>query len=412
MSKKLCSERGSSICRCCGSRELELILDLGNHPLPAEYGTTQDQNMESFPLRLSICKICALGQLGEYVMPERIFHKLYPYLSSSSSTWVSHARSYANKMVSELQLKKDSLVLEIASNDGYLLSEFAAANVPVLGVEPANNVANIARNKGIETICNFFGVSLATEIIAERGHPDLVVANNVFAHIPDMMDFAMGLSILADETTIITIENPSFSTLMDKAYFDTIYHEHYSYLSAHSIDKIAKSVGLKLFHIDKLHTHGGSNRYWLSKTKKSNRSVTELLQEEIKAGILDPNKWADFKKRSTQAIEGLRSWLVEKDSIGAKIVGYGAAHKGITFLNAVGPLAKKIKYVVDASPEKHGRFLPGSNIPVITPSSLAEVKPTDILILPWNIADEIKQTVLDKVPKVKVWVAQPNMNQL
>ena len=412
MSKKLCSERGTSVCRCCGSIELELILDLGSHPLPAEYGMTQDQNMESFPLRLSICKSCALGQLGEYVMPERIFHKLYPYLSSASSTWVSHARSYANKMVSELQLTKDSLVLEIASNDGYLLSEFAAANVPVLGVEPANNVANIARNKGVETICNFFGVSLATEIIAERGHPDLVVANNVFAHVPDMMDFAMGLSILADETTIITIENPSFSTLMDKAYFDTIYHEHYSYLSAHSIDKIAKSVGLNLFHIDKLDTHGGSNRYWLSKTKKSNQSVTELLQEEVKAGILNPNKWADFKKRSTQAIEGLRSWLIEKDSIGAKIVGYGAAHKGNTFLNAVGPIARKIKYVVDASPEKHGRFLPGSNIPVITPSALAEVKPTDILILPWNIADEIKQTVLDKVPEVKVWVAQPNMNQL
>jgi hypothetical protein len=412
LNEQLSSERGSTLCRCCGSKNLKEILNLGNHPLPAEYGKSPNDILEAFPLKLSICRDCALGQIGEYVLPERIFHQKYPYLSSASSTWVSHAHNYAIKMASELELCKNSLVIEIASNDGYLLSKFAEVGIPVLGIEPAENVASIARDKGVLTISKFFGETLALEVLEKKGSPDLIVANNVFAHVPDMLDFARGLSTLANEETIITIENPSFSTLMDKAFFDTIYHEHYSYLSAHSIDKIAKSVGLNLFHVDKLDTHGGSNRYWLSKTKKSNQSVTELLQEEVKAGILDPIKWADFKKQSTQAIEGLRSWLVEKDSNGAKIVGYGAAHKGNTFLNAVGPMAKKIKYVVDASPEKHGRFLPGSNIPVITPSSLAEVKPTDILILPWNIADEIKQTVLENVPKVKIWVAQPNMNQL
>lgn len=412
MNKNLSSDRGSSLCRCCGEKNLQEILDLGKHPLPAEYGESTDDILEAFPLRLNICKTCALGQIGEYVLPERIFHKTYPYLSSASSTWISHAKNFCRNMISKLQLCKNSLVIEIASNDGYLLSEFYNRKIPVLGVEPAENVANIARKKGISTISNFFGETLALEIVEQQGHPDLIVANNVFAHVPNMLDFAKGLSTLANEKSIITIENPSFSTLMNDGLFDTIYHEHYSYLSAHSVKKIATKVGLNLFHIDKLSTHGGSNRYWLSKTKKTESTVLNVLKEEEISGILNPQKWLSFKKKSTDAIEGLRNWILEKEKLGSNIVGYGAAHKGNTFLNAVGTIAKKINYVVDASPEKHGRYLPGSKIPVIPPSHLTKVNPTDILILPWNLAEEISKTIKTKLPKVKVWIAQPTIKEL
>ena len=271
-------------------------------------------------------------------------------------------------MVSELKLSTDSLVVELASNDGYLLSEFAKLRIPVLGVEPADNVANIARNKGVPTISNFFGEALAKEIIKKNGHPNLIVANNVFAHVPDMLDFAKGLSTLADDKTIITIENPSFATLMDNGLFDTIYHEHYSYLSAHSVKKIASAVGLTLFHIDKLKTHGGSNRYWLGKLKTIDNSVYEILSEEVNSGILDPLKWSLFKSRTKNTIEGFKNWLLEKDRLGSYIVGYGAAHKGNTFLNAVGQVAKIIKYVVDASPEN--MVVSGSAIPVLPPNLL------------------------------------------
>ena len=412
MNKKLSSVRGSSVCRCCGAKELKEILDLGNHPLPAEYAATADDVLETFPLRLSICSACALGQLGEYVLPERIFHETYPYQSSASSTWVAHARRYASEMISHLQLDANSFVVEVASNDGYLLSEFASAGVAVLGVEPAKNVANIAIGKGVATMPSFFGEEVAKKIRLERGCPRLLVANNVFAHVPDMLDFAKGLSALTDDTTIITIENPSFATLMKEAFFDTIYHEHYSYLSAHAISKIAKSVGLRLFHVDKLSTHGGSNRYWLGRTKLPDKSVVEVLEEEIDVGLLDPENWASFKTRSKAAIEGLKDWLVEKDLSGATIVGYGAAHKGNTFLNSVGSAAKKISCVVDASTEKHGRYLPGSQIPVVSPSSLAGANPTDVLILPWNIADEIAETIRKVVPNARIWVAQPAIRQL
>jgi hypothetical protein len=412
VTKELSSVRGSSVCRCCGGNRLEEILDLGSHPLPAEYAASADDVLETFPLSLRICGDCALGQLGEYVLPERIFHETYPYQSSASSTWVEHARCYASEMISHLQLDTNSFVVEVASNDGYLLSEFASAGLMVLGVEPAKNVANIAISKGVSTVTSFFGEAVAKEIRLEKGCPDLVVANNVFAHVPDMLDFAKGLSALADDSTIITIENPSFATLMKEAFFDTIYHEHYSYLSAHAVSKIAESVDLRLFHVDKLSTHGGSNRYWLSRKKMPDKSVAELLKEEIDVGLLDPDNWASFAVRSTKAIEGLRSWLIDKDLTGATIVGYGAAHKGNTFLNAVGIAAKKISCVVDASTEKHGRYLPGSQLPVIAPGSLADANPTDVLILPWNIADEIAETIRQVVPKARIWVAQPIMREI
>ena len=409
---KLISQRGSTICRVCNSKNLKSVLDLGAQPLPAEYGRNKDEILDEFPLHLKICKNCGLGQLGEYVLPERIFHKEYPYLSSASTTWIKHAENYADKMIQHLKLNKKSLVIELASNDGYLLSQFKGLEIPVLGIEPAANVALIAEKKGIKTIVDFFGVKLAKKVLKEYGYPSLIAANNVYAHIPDMHDFTEGMSLLCNEDTIITIENPSFANLIKGSLFDTIYHEHYSYLSAHSVREIAKAHKLNLFHIDQLNTHGGSNRYWLSKNKKEDESIKKILEQELEAGILNENEWFRFSERAKSSIEGLKEWLLEKEKNGAQIVGYGAAHKGNTFLNAVGVSSKIINYVVDASIEKQGKFLPGSQIPVFEPSKISETKPTDVLILPWNISTELAKSIKYLSPSSKIWVAQPEMRQL
>lgn len=409
---ELISKRGSAECRVCGADNLVSVLDLGSQPLPAEYGSSKDEVMDVFPLHLHICPNCGLGQLGEYVLPERIFHAKYPYLSSASSTWVEHAKEYASAMVETLSLDDSSLVVELASNDGYLLSEFEKLGIQVLGVEPAVNVADIAEAAGVPTIAEFFGADLAQAMVSEHGHPRLIVANNVFAHVPDLHDFTEGIAILADDETVITIENPSFSILLQQKLFDTIYHEHYSYLTAHSVRAIARSHGLELFHVDHLQTHGGSNRYWLSKNRTPDPTVSETLDAEVEAGLFDPNAWESFAERSRTAIAGLREWLTDRKQAGAVVAGYGAAHKGNTFLNAVGEASKTLVYVVDASAEKHGKFLPGSQVPVLSPDQLNSARPTDVLILPWNIAPELAKRVGELAPLARVWVAQPSLRQI
>jgi hypothetical protein len=361
---------------------------------------------------MRICPKCGLAQLGEYVLPERIFHNTYPYLSSASSTWVEHARNYAADMQMRLDLNVNSLVVELASNDGYLLSEFKRLNIPVLGVEPAENVASVARNAGIKTLTRFFGAKLADEIQETYGYPRLIVANNVFAHIPDMHDFMEGIAILSDEQTFITIENPSFTKLLQKTLFDTIYHEHYSYLTAHSVREVARAHGLELVRVDQLQTHGGSNRYWLSRTGQPDDSVSKTIQEEIEAGLFDQKTWQAFSERASIAIEGLRTWFIERRTSGDVVAGYGAAHKGNTFLNAVGEASRNMVYVVDASPVKQGKFLPGSQVPVLSPDQLASANPTDVLILPWNIAPELATLIKNLTPNARIWVAQPIIRQL
>jgi hypothetical protein len=405
----LLSERGTRVCRGCNAESLTSILDLGRQPLPAEYGTTSDQVLERFPLHLRICRNCGLGQLGEFVLPERIFHDTYPYLSSASSTWVNHASAYALAMTEALSIGKNSYVLELASNDGYLLSEFQKLGVRVLGVEPARNVAAVASRAGIPTIAKFFGVGVALEILKEYGRPQLIVANNVFAHIPDMQDFAEGIGLLAGETTIVTIENPSFALLLKNTLFDTIYHEHYSYLSAHSVQMAAARHGLRLFRVEQLSTHGGSNRYWLSRSMEVEGSVFDTLAFERATGLFDEASWLSFASRVAQSIEGLRQWLLERNRCGDVVVGYGAAHKGNTFLNSVGEASKVLRYVVDASPEKQGKFLPGSQVPVLSPAELNQADPTDVLILPWNIAQELAAIIRAAVPRARIWVAHPEM---
>ena len=409
---ELISPRGTSECRACGTRELASVLDLGAQPLPSEYGRTADEVLDVFPLHMRICQRCGLGQLGEYVLPERIFHAAYPYLSSASSTWVEHARRYAVSMKDAMALDSQSLVIELASNDGYLLSAFQQLGVAVLGVEPADNVATIARETGVPTLTEFFGALMAKRILASHGNPRLIVANNVFAHIPDMHDFMAGMSILADDSTVITIENPSFALLLQKTLFDTIYHEHYSYLTAHSVRVAARAHGLDLVHVDHLTTHGGSNRYWLSRSRTVDDTVSATLETEKRAGLFEPNEWAAFAARASAAIEGLRAWFLERRQVSDVVVGYGAAHKGNTFLNAVGDASRTLAYVVDASEEKQGKFLPGSRVPVLAPEQLASAQPSDVLILPWNIAPELAERIRRLTPNARIWVAQPMMRQL
>lgn len=407
------SPRGTSVCRGCGAKDLVSVLDLGNQPLANELLTAPTQVSDLFPLHLRMCGECGLGQVGEYAAPERIFSDDYPYLSSASSSWVAHARGFAETMTKTLGLGGDDLVVEIASNDGYLLGEFLALGVGVLGVEPAGNVAAIAVTRGVRTVESFFDADLARKLARDHRTPSLIVANNVMAHVPDLHGFLEGLSALCGPESVIAVENPSMATLLIEAQFDTIYHEHFSYLSAHAVAAAAANHDLTLTRVDRLPTHGGSNRYWLRRSGANPEpSVADALAAEDADGLLDPERWATFAATSLAATEGLRHWLLDRRAEGRKVAAYGAAAKGNTFLNAVGEASRSIAVVVDASPEKQGRFLPGSAVPIRAPAALADTSADDVLILPWNLAAEIVPLVRELLPSAATWTALPRMTRL
>jgi hypothetical protein len=407
------SPRGTTICRGCGADRLEPILDLGLQPLANELLPLPDSPTALFPLHLKACPVCGLGQVGEFVMPERIFAD-YPYLSSVSSTWVAHAKAYAGRMQRALHLDQASLVIEVASNDGYLLREFVALGVPVLGIEPAANVADIARASGVPTLTAFFGRETARAMLSEHGHPKLIAANNVMAHVPDLDDFVGGFAVLCDAQTVITVENPSFVTLLHETQFDTIYHEHFSYLSAHAVARVVAAHGLELVHVEDLTTHGGSYRYTIVQqgSQAPDDSVGNAVERELAGGLLSAETWSTFAERSRRTIGGLRAWLDERSARDDSVAGYGAAAKGNTLLNAAAVRASDIAAVADGSPEKQGKYLPGTRIPVIAPGALAAYTPTDVLILPWNIAAEISPIIAQLVPDARRWVAVPELRAL
>lgn len=413
-SSAILTERGTTSCRGCGSTGLVSVLDLGCQPLANEMAESRETVLDEFPLHLRVCPECGLGQVGEHVMPERIFGQDYPYLSSSSSTWVQHARRFASAMSSTLELGASSLVMEIASNDGYLLRHFQARGTQVLGVEPAANIARIALEAGIPTVNRFFGAECAADLVEQHGHPALLVANNVLAHVPDLHDFLAGIRTMCAPETIVSVENPSFLRLMVEGQFDTIYHEHFSYLTAHSVAHAAEQHGLELVGVEELPTHGGSNRYLLrpASAASPSGSVEATRELERRVGLFDPNLWQSFAARSRTAIAGLREWLVDRERTRSRVVAYGAAAKGNTFLNAVGPVASTIAFAVDVSHEKQGRFLPGSRVPVLAPEALSDDCVDDVLILPWNLAHEIAQLIRTRAPRARLWVALPAMSEL
>ena len=404
--------RGTSVCRACGASGLVSVLDLGDQPLSNELGSSADEVLDVFPLHLRTCPTCGLGQVGEYVLPERIFGDEYPYLSSTSTSWVEHARQYAGRLAAELGLGEDDLVIEVASNDGYLLKQFQALGVQVLGIEPSTNVAKIAQDAGVPTVAVFFGADSAARIVAEHGHPRLIAANNVMAHVPDLQDFVAGFATLAGDDTVITVENPSYATMLCETQFDTIYHEHYSYLTAHAVRDVVRQHGLDLVHVDRLPTHGGSNRYWISRTGGPDETVGSVLEEERALGLFEPKRWEEFAARSWSAINGLRAWLADRRERGRTVAGYGAAAKGNTFLNAVGEESRTLRYVVDGSAEKQGRFMPGSRVAILAPDALAADPVDDVLLLPWNLAAELTALVQQLSPTSRSWVAIPEVRAI
>jgi hypothetical protein len=380
-------------CRLCGTALEHSFVDLGMSP-PCENFLTAEQldSMEPyFPLHALVCGECFLVQLKEYVSPEHIFRE-YAYFSSYSSSWVKHAKTYCEMIVRRLELGAESLVVELASNDGYLLQHFSPLGVPVLGVEPAANVAKIAIEKRIPTRVDFFGVRLAQELAAQGKRADLIVGNNVLAQVPDLNDFVAGMRLLLKSEGVITLEFPSLERLIAYNEFDTIYHEHFSYFSLTTIEHMAGRHGLKLIDVEELVTHGGSLRVYMahagSARAQTNRAA-DLLARERRRGLRSIATYSSFANRAQRTKRNLLAFLIAAKNDGKKICGYGAPGKGNTLLNYCGVGTDFLEFTVDRNPYKHSRFTPGMHIPIHPVDAIDVAKPDYILILPWNLKDEI-----------------------
>jgi len=350
------------------------------------------QSEEFFPLHVRICDQCFLVQLQESVSPARIFNE-YAYFSSYVDTLVEAARVYSDGMISRLGLGAQSLVIELASNDGYLLQHFVARGIPALGIEPAANVAAAAVAKGIPTLVKFFGTITAREVVAERGKADLLLGNNVLAHVPDLNDFVGGMAILLKPDGVITMEFPHLMRLMELNQFDTIYHEHFSYLNFTTVERVFAAHGLTLFDVEEISNHGGSLRIFARHTVDASKPVgarvAELRERETRAGLGKLDTYFAFAEKVWKTKTQLLEFLVDAKRRGKRIVGYGAPGKSVTLLNYCGIRTDFVDYLVDRNPYKQGKYLPGVRIPIHPPEMIRETKPDYLLILPWNISDEV-----------------------
>ena len=408
------SARSVTACRVCGGNFGAVFCDLGVQPVSNSYVPVDrsEQPEPRFPLRCVVCRDCRLVQLDTVVDAEGIFRD-YAYFSSASASWLDHAARFARAMTGRFGLGAESFVVEVASNDGYLLKNFVASGIPCLGVEPAANVADVARAAGVPTEIFFFGEATARDLVARRGHADLVVANNVFAHVPAINDFAAGLAVLAGEKGIVSIEQPHLVRLVDGVQFDTIYHEHYAYWSLLAMEVALGRHGLKVFDVELLPTHGGSIRVFSSASDRgASPALQDLRAEEAARGLDGDAFYQGFEARAQQTLTDFRDWLRKALASGRRIGAYGAAAKGNTFLNAAGVRAEDIIAVADRSPMKQGRLLPGSHIPVVTPDALLARPLDDILILPWNIADEIAGQLRTSGFKGCILIAVPEMREI
>jgi len=384
-------------CRFCRSKLAHEFIDLGNAP-PSNSFLTEEQLNEPeafYPLRVFVCEKCFLVQIGEYKQSDEIFNKDYAYFSSYSKTWLDHAKKYVDMITERLQLNAASHVIEIASNDGYLLQYFVQKQIPCLGIEPSTNTAQVARERGIDTVEDFFGERLAKRLANEGKQGDLIIGNNVFAHVPDVNDFVTGLKTALRPGGVITMEFPHLMSLVEQNQFDTIYHEHFSYLSFHTARLIFEKQGLELFDVEQLPTHGGSLRVYgkhkEDTAKDISPNVDALLLEEKSRGMQTIDYFKGFQKEVNRVKNDLVSFLLEQKKSGKTVAAYGAAAKGNTLLNYCGVKKDLIKFVVDASPHKQGKYLPGSHIPVVTEKEIKKTKPDFVIILPWNIKDEITE---------------------
>jgi SAM-dependent methyltransferase len=379
-------------CRFCGAPLRDTFVDLGPQPLCESFVAPEDvERMEPFyPLHVRICRECLLVQLPALVDREEIFRE-YAYFSAYSNSWVEHARRYTETMIKRLGLDGGSFVVELASNDGYLLQHFVARGIPCLGIEPARNVAAAAEARGVPTLVEFFGRELAERLVAERGPADLIVANNVLAQVPDLNDFVAGITILLAPGGVATLEFPHVVRLIEGVQFDTIYHEHFSYFSLTTTARIAAAHGLVVFDVEEFMTHGGSLRVYLRRpeTGPQGPAVEALLERERVGGYANLSGYAGFEERVREAKRALLTFLIDARRAGLSVAGYGAPGKGNTLLNYCGIRTDLLDYTVDRNPYKHGRFTPGTRIPIHPPERLAETRPDVILIMPWNLRDEI-----------------------
>jgi SAM-dependent methyltransferase len=391
-------------CRFCGAGLHRTFADLGMSPLCETYPSREDFNRGEiyYPLHVYVCERCFLVQLEAYETPERIFGD-YPYFSSYSDSWLKHAECYCEKMVTRLSLDENSLVVEIASNDGYLLQYFVPKGIPILGIEPAANVAKVAIEKNIPTLVRFFGTQLARELAAEGRYADLVLGNNVLAQVPDLNDFVEGLRVLLKPAGVLTLEVPHLLRLMERNEFDTIYHEHFSYFSLLTTAKILYCHGLKVFDVEELTTHGGSLRIYACRTENLaydiGPAVRRVIAEEEKAGLDKAEGYEAFARQVQETKFALLEFLLSAARDGKTVAGYGAPGKSATLLHYCGIGQDLIKYTVDRSPYKQGRFLPGTHIPICHPGRIRETRPDYVVVLPWNLKDEI----IEQLQFIREW---------
>lgn len=388
--------RGLKACRSCGAPLTRTFVDLGMSPLCESYPSATDLNRGEmyYPLHVYVCESCFLVQLEEFESAENIFSD-YAYFSSYADSWLKHSEEYCKNMTARFGLNDRSLVVEVASNDGYLLQYFVKRGVPVLGIEPAANVARVAVEKGVPTLVKFFGTKLANELVAEGRFADLVLGNNVLAQVPDLNDFVEGLKILLKPRGILTLEFPHLLRLIERNEFDTIYHEHFSYFSMLTTARILEAHGLKAFDVEELPTHGGSLRVYGCRVEDQTRaiepSVPRVIADEERAGLGSVEGYKGFARQVKDTKTALVDFLLTAAREGKSVVGYGAPGKSATLIHYCGIGKDLIRYTVDRSPYKQGRFLPGSHIPIYHPDRIAETKPDYVVILPWNLKDEIME---------------------
>ncbi len=393
------------ICRFCKTQLEHVFIDLQNSPASNSFLKEEDLNEPEifFPLKVYTCSNCFLVQIDEYKKSDAIFNGDYVYFSSYSQSWLAHAKSYTQLMTDRFALNTNSLVIEIASNDGYLLQYFNENKIAVLGIEPTANTAEVAVQKGIATVVDFFGVKLATSLISQNKKADLLLGNNVLAHVPDINDFVGGMKIILKEQGVITMEFPHLMQLVDNNQFDTIYHEHFSYLSFYTVKQIFESQGLEMFDVQEIPTHGGSLRIYAKhkedKTKNISENVESLLNKEKAKGINNLEYYKNFTQKALTVKMNLTEFLIQQKRAGKLVAAYGAAAKGNTLLNYCGIKKDMIDFVVDANPHKQNKFLPASHIPVVDEQYLKNKKPDFVIILPWNLKDELTT----QLQYIKAW---------
>jgi SAM-dependent methyltransferase len=382
-------------CRHCASALESTFLDLGFAPPSNAYLSEQDlaRPEKYFPLKVKVCSRCWLVQTEDYAQADELFSTDYAYFSSTSKGWLRHAAAYAEYIVARLNLSQSSFVLELAANDGYLLKNFVAAGIPCLGIEPTASTADAAVAAGVPVLREFFGEQLGERLAANGQLADLIVGNNVYAHVPDINDFTRGLKAALKPGGTITLEFPHLMRLIEQTQFDTIYHEHFSYLSIHTVDQIFAAFGLRVYDVDELTTHGGSLRIYgchAGDTRQTTAAVAETKKKEETFGLRFLETYLDFQARADRLKDELLRFLLDKKRAGKTVAAYGAAAKGNTLLNYAGVKPDLLAFVCDAALAKQGKYMPGSHIPIFSPERLDECRPDYLLILPWNIASEVR----------------------